>query len=195
MRSRPDPLAEVQRLLSRAEVEESHDATAATLACADAQGRPSARIILVKTIDHLGVTFYTNLESRKAQELTLNPQAALCLYWPTLQKQVRIEGPVEPVSDREADAYFDSRPRGSQIGAWASKQSEPLASRRLLVMRFLKMQARFAGQPVPRPPFWGGFRLIAERIEIWHNQLHRLHDRFLYERHPDHGWTVRRLFP
>jgi len=191
----PDPLAEVRRLLSRAQIEESHDATVATLATADAIGRPSARIVLVKNIDAAGVTFYTNLESRKAIDLKVNPQAALCIYWPTLHKQVRMEGHVQAVTEEEAETYFASRPRGSQIGAWASKQSEPLASRRELVARYLRLQARFAGQPVHRPPFWGGYRLIADRIEIWHNQLYRLHDRFLYERKAERGWTVQRLYP
>ena len=191
----PKPLAEVSRLLSRAHIEESHDATAATLATVDAAGQPSARIVLIKVIDASGVTFYTNLESRKALELEANPHAALCIYWPTLHKQVRIEGEVEAVTEREADEYFASRSRGSQIGAWASQQSEPLASRRELVSRYLKAQARFAGQSVPRPPFWGGYRLIADRIEIWHNQLYRLHDRFLYERQVEGEWTERRLYP
>lgn len=181
--------------MSRAHEEESHDATAATLATADAEGRPSSRIVLIKDIDEAGITFYTNLESRKAHELRANPRAALCIYWPTLHKQVRVEGEVEAVSDTEADAYFASRPRGSQIGAWTSQQSEPLASRRDLVKRFLKTQARFAGQSVPRPPFWGGYRLVADRIEIWHNQLYRLHDRFEFQRQADGGWTVQRLFP
>ncbi|NHZ73248.1 MAG: pyridoxamine 5'-phosphate oxidase [Nitrospirae bacterium] len=191
----PNPLAEVSRLLSRAHTEESHDATAATLATVDAGGHPAARIVLIKVIDPSGVTFYTNLESRKAVELEANPNAALCIYWPTLHKQVRIEGEVEAVTEAEADEYFASRPRGSQIGAWASQQSEPLVSRRKLVSRYLKAQARFAGQSVPRPPFWGGYRLIADRIEIWHNQLYRLHDRFLYERQVEGEWTERRLYP
>jgi pyridoxamine 5'-phosphate oxidase len=191
----PDPLAEVWRLLSRARDKESHDATAATLATANAAGRPSARIVLIKDINEVGATFYTNLESRKARQLRANPHAALCIYWPTLHKQVRIEGEVETVTDEEADAYFASRPRGSQIGAWASQQSEPLGSRRELVADFLKTQTRLAGQPVLRPPFWGGYRLIADRIEIWHNQLYRLHDRFLYQRQAQGGWTEQRLYP
>jgi pyridoxamine 5'-phosphate oxidase len=195
MTKSPDPLSEVARLLTRAHEEESHDATAATLATADTEGRPSARIVLIKDIDEAGISFYTNLDSRKARDLRANPRAALCIYWPTLHKQVRVEGEVELVSDVEADAYFTSRPRGSQIGAWASKQSKPLASRRDLVKAFLRAQARFAGQHVPRPPFWGGYRLVAERIEIWHNQLYRLHDRFLYQRQAEGDWTLQRLYP
>jgi pyridoxamine 5'-phosphate oxidase len=195
MSKSPDPLSEVARLLTRAHEEESHDATAATLATADTEGRPSARIVLIKDIDEAGITFYTNLDSRKAHDLRANPRAALCIYWPTLHKQVRVEGEVKTVGDAEADAYFTSRPRGSQIGAWASKQSEPLDSRRDLVKGFLGAQARFAGQRVPRPPFWGGYRLVAERIEIWHNQLYRLHDRFLYQRQAEGAWTVQRLYP
>jgi pyridoxamine 5'-phosphate oxidase len=190
-----DPLAEASRLLSRAHSEESHDATAATLATADSGGRPAARIVLIKDIDAGGVTFYTNLESRKARDLQVNPYAALCIYWPTLHKQIRIEGKVEAVSEAAADDYFASRPRGSQIGAWASRQSEPLSSRRELVGRFLKAQARFAGQPVLRPAAWGGFKVLADRVEIWHNQLYRLHDRFLYERQDDGEWREQRLYP
>lgn len=191
----PDPLAEVLRLLSQAHDTESHEGTAATLATVDTAGRPSARIVLIKEIDAVGVTFFTNLESRKAHELRSNPHAAVCIYWPTLHKQVRLEGEVEALTEQEADAYFSSRPRGSQIGAWASQQSEPLPSRRELVSEYLKTQARFAGQAVPRPPFWGGYRLIAVRVEIWHNQLHRLHDRFLYQRQADGSWTQQRLYP
>ncbi len=195
MSKAPDPLSEVARLLSRAREEEPHDATAATLATTGADGQPSARIVLIKDIDQVGITFYTNLQSRKAEELATNPRAALCIYWPTLHKQVRIEGHAEPVDEAEADAYFASRPRGSQLGAWASQQSEPLESRRQLVKRYLKAQARFAGQPIPRPPFWGGYRLIANRIEIWHNQLYRLHDRFLFQRQAEGDWSMERLYP
>jgi pyridoxamine 5'-phosphate oxidase len=190
-----DPIAEYRVLFSRAlELEGEKDATAATLATVDAGGQPTARVILIKHVDEQGFVFYTNLESRKSRELRANPRAALCIYWTSLDKQYRVEGSVTSVADREADEYFASRPRGSQIGAWTSKQSAPLASRQELMARYLKIQARFAGKTVPRPSFWGGLRLEPQRIEIWHNQRFRLHDRFLYLREGD-SWTVRRLYP
>jgi len=191
----PDPIAEYGVLFSRAlKLEGEKDATAATLATVDANGQPAARVILIKHVDDQGFVFYTNLESRKSRELSANPRAALCIYWTSLDKQYRVEGSVTSVPDREADEYFASRPRGSQIGAWTSKQSAPLASRQELMARYLKIQARFAGKTVPRPSFWGGFRLVPERIEIWHNQRFRLHDRFLYLREGD-SWSVGRLYP
>jgi pyridoxamine 5'-phosphate oxidase len=189
-----DPIAEFGVLFQRAQEQEGEDATAATLATADDSARPSARVVLIKHFDQRGFVFYTNLESRKARELQSNPHAALCIYWPSIDKQVRVEGMVELVSDEEADTYFSSRPRGSQIGAWTSKQSQELASRKELLARYLKIQARFAGRRVPRPTFWSGYRLVPERIEIWHNQAHRLHDRFLFLRQ-DSGWNRRRLYP
>lgn len=190
-----DPIAEFHELFARALLKEGEkSATAATLATADSRARPAARVVLVKSVDDSGFVFYTNLGSRKARELRDNPRAALCFYWSSLDKQYRVEGQVEGLSESEADAYFATRPRGSQIGAWTSKQSEPLSSRRELVKRYLKYRARFAGQPVTRPPFWGGYRLVPERVEIWHNQPHRLHDRFLYQRQAG-GWSLQRLYP
>jgi pyridoxamine 5'-phosphate oxidase len=195
MTSNPDPIAEYHDLFERAlRLEGEKCATAATLATADLDARPAARVVLIKHVDQRGFVFYTNLESRKSNELQHNPRVALCIYWSSLDKQVRVEGTVEAVSETEADAYFDSRPRGSQIGAWTSKQSAPLASRKELMTRYLKIQARFAGRTVPRPSFWGGFRVVPDRIEIWHNQTHRLHDRFLYLR-TDDGWSLQRLYP
>ena len=195
MTKNPDPIAEYQDLFARALQQEGDKcATAATLATADNEARPAARVVLIKHVDVRGFVFYTNLESRKSNELRHNPRVALCIYWSSLDKQVRVEGVVEPVSDGEADAYFDSRPRGSQLGAWTSKQSAPLASRKELMTRYLKIQARFAGKGVPRPSFWGGFRVVPDRMEIWHNQTHRLHDRFLYLR-TDDGWSEQRLYP
>ncbi len=194
MTTRADPLAEFHQLLERARAGEPGDATACSLATADADGRPSNRMVLLKHADERGFVFFTNHASRKAAELAANPRAALCFYWPTLERQVRVEGPVERIDDAESDAYFASRARRSQIGAWASRQSAPLASRTELVARFARFEAKFAGREVPRPEFWGGYRLAAERIEIWHNQIHRLHDRFLYL--PDEGgWTRQRLYP
>lgn len=194
MTSVADPLGEIRELFNRAQREEAHDATAAVLATADLDARPAARVILLKRIDERGFVFYTNLESRKARELRVNPRAALCIYWASIAKQVRVEGTVQIVEEDEANVYFASRERGSQLGAWISRQSEPLRSRGELMRAFLKMQARFAGRAVPRPPFWGGYRLVADRIEIWHNQLHRLHDRFLYLK-TETGWSVERLYP
>lgn len=195
MSSGIDPIAEYHDLFARAlEQEGEKCATAATLATADLDARPTARVVLIKHVDRRGFVFYTNLQSRKAHELRANPRAALCVYWSSLDKQYRVEGEVVAVSDQESDDYFGSRPRGSQIGAWTSKQSEPLASRQELMARFLKTQARFAGRSVPRPEFWGGFRMVPDRIEIWHNQRYRLHDRFLYLRQDDR-WTVQRLYP
>jgi pyridoxamine 5'-phosphate oxidase len=195
MTSVADPIAEYQELFASALQQEGEKrATAATLATAGRDARPSARVVLIKHVDQRGFVFYTNLESRKAQQIRDNPYGALCVYWSSLDKQVRAEGRIETIPESESDAYFASRPRGSQLGAWTSKQSEPLASRQELLSRYLKTQARFAGRTVTRPPFWGGFRLLPERIEIWHNQLHRLHDRFLYLRNGE-GWSVERLYP
>jgi pyridoxamine 5'-phosphate oxidase len=194
MTTSPDPIAEFQSSFERARRRETSDPTAAALGTCDHRGRPAVRMVLLKAVDPRGFVFYTNFESRKAKELDENPWAALCFHWPVLAEQVRIEGPVETVEEAEANAYFASRERGSQVGAWVSKQSQPLTSRAELVARYAKTQARFAGKEVPRPPFWGGYRLRPERIEMWFNQLHRLHDRRLYL-HTDQGWTLQRLYP
>lgn len=189
-----DPIVEFRQLLERAKSSEAGDATACCLATADAQGRPAARMVLLKGVDDAGFVFFTNYTSRKADELEANPTAALCFYWSSLDRQVRVEGPVSRLSAAASDAYFASRPRGSQIAAWASKQTRPLASRAELVARVARYEARFLGRQVPRPDFWGGYRLAPKRIEIWHNQLYRLHDRFVY--HPTAtGWERRRLYP
>ncbi|MDH3746467.1 MAG: pyridoxamine 5'-phosphate oxidase [Acidobacteriota bacterium] len=189
-----DPIGEFKELLDRAKREETHDATAMTLATSDAAGRPSARMVLLKQVDERGFVFFTNYGSRKARELQANPRAALCIYWPNLAKQVRVEGLVERLPVSESDAYFASRSRHSRLGALASRQSEPLESRKVLLARYLELQTKYAVGAVPRPDFWGGYRLEPDRIEIWHNQLHRLHDRFLYERFEDR-WRRSRLYP
>lgn len=171
------------------------DATAATLATADrTTGRPSARFVLIKELDARGFVFYTNLESRKARELDANPQAALCFYWTSTNDQVRAEGRIERVTDAEADTYFATRPRGSQIGAWASPQSRPLASHDELDGSVREVEARFAGQAIPRPAFWGGYRLLPDRIEFWKRGEFRLHDRTLYVREGE-GWRIVHLYP
>ena len=167
---------------------------AMTLATADAAGRPSARTVLLKAYDRHGFVWYTNFESRKAKDLEANPFAALLFWFDRLERQVRIEGKVERVADAVADAYFASRPRASQIGAWASPQSQPIADRAALDARQSAAEARFAGGPVPRPPHWGGLRLVPDALEFWQGGSARLHDRFRFERTGD-GWQRRRLAP
>jgi pyridoxamine 5'-phosphate oxidase len=188
-----DPIARFRALFEKAQAVEPHDATATTLATADARGRPSARMVLLKGADERGFLFFTNRESRKGHELAANPFAALCVHWPASQQQVRVEGRVELASDAESDAYFASRPRESQIGAWASHQSAPLASREELEARVRELEAHWPGA-VPRPPHWGGYRLVPDRIELWFAGAGRLHDRFAYERAGD-AWTMTRLNP
>jgi pyridoxamine 5'-phosphate oxidase len=180
--------------LDRAMAEGVAEPTAFTLATADAAGRPSARMLLLKGFDEAGFVFYTNLESRKAGELAANPFAALCFFWQPLELQVRIEGPVERVGGDEADAYYASRPRGSRIGAWASSQSRPLGSYDELMERVRSYEARFPGDEIPRPPHWSGFRLDPERIEFWRGRPDRLHERERFDRDGD-GWRVTRLYP
>ena len=170
------------------------DTAPAALATADASGHPSLRVILIRGVDARGFAFYTNYESRKAHELTANPRAALCQHWPTLEEQIRIEGSVEKVSAAESDAYFASRPRESQIGAWASDQSRALESRQVLEARIRDVEARFNGVAATRPPFWGGFRVIPQTIEFWYGRSGRLHDRLLYTRTAS-GWITSWLFP
>jgi len=167
---------------------------AMTLATVSEQGVPSARMVLLKSFDEGGFTFYTNYGSRKALELEANPRAALVIHWALLQRQVRIEGSVMRVSEKESDSYFATRPRGSQLGAWASDQSTDLPDRSRLVERFRESKARFEGASVPRPPYWGGFRVAPERMEFWQGRSDRLHDRLVFVR-GDGGWDVSRLYP
>lgn len=190
-----DPIELFRRWLSEAEHSEPNDANAAALATADAQGRPSVRMVLLKGVDAAGFVFYTNLESRKGRELAENPNAAMCFHWKSRRRQVRVEGPVEPVSEAEADAYFASRPRGSQIGAWASQQSRPLSGRFELERRIGEYAARFGLGKVPRPPHWSGFRIRPAAVEFWEDRPFRLHDRFVYQREEDGTWRVEQLFP
>ena len=169
---------------------------AMTLATADAQGRPSARMVLLKDYDERGFTFFTNYESRKARELEENPRAALILHWAVLERQVRIEGTVERVSEEESFAYFRTRARGSRIGAWASEQSRPLEDRQDLEERVRQVEARFKGEEVPLPPFWGGYRVVPHVMEFWQGRVSRLHDRWVFRRpDPEASWELERLYP
>jgi pyridoxamine 5'-phosphate oxidase len=189
-----DPLDLFRAWYDEARETELNDSNAVALATADAQGRPSVRMVLLKGYDQRGFVFYTNREGRKAGDLAANPHAALLFHWKSLRRQIRIEGPVEEVTDQEADAYFATRGRDSQLGAWASDQSRPLDSRETFEARFGDTQRRFDGQAVPRPPHWGGYRVAAERIEFWQDRAHRLHERRLFVRDGD-GWREGLLYP
>ena len=189
-----DPLVLFGRWLRAAEASEPNDPEAMCLATADARGRPAARMVLLKEADARGFVFYSHRDGRKGLELDANPFAALCFHWKTLRRQVRVEGRVERVSDAESDAYYASRARVSRLGAWASRQSRPLADRVELEAGVAAAEARFPGDDVPRPQHWGGFRLVPDRVEFWRDMPHRLHDRLVFERAGD-GWTTGRLFP
>ena len=191
--SSANPITEFLSAIERA-ANRQVDTASAALATADTSGRPSVRMVLVRGADDRGFVFHTNYNSRKAQELIANPQAALCFHWHTLEEQIRIEGAVERLADEESDTYFASRPRGSQLGAWASRQSNVLPTRETLEEEYRETERRFEGGPVPRPPYWGGFRIVPQRIEFWYGRPDRLHDRLLYVRHGD-DWTIRRLYP
>jgi pyridoxamine 5'-phosphate oxidase len=188
-----EPLAPFRRWLDEAWKGEPN-AHAMTLATSALDGRPSARVVLLKGLDQRGFVFYTNIESRKSTELAANPHAALCFLWKSLNRQVRVEGAVEAVGDDEADAYFATRPRDSQIGAWASDQSRPLESRDELERRVEAFARRFEAGAVPRPPYWSGLRVVPQRVEFWQERRSRLHDRHLFVRERT-GWRRERLFP
>lgn len=192
-----EPFRRFGELLERAAASDIREPTAMALATASAEGRPSARMVLLKGFDEHGFVFYTNLESRKAADLAANPFAALCFHWQPLEVQVRIEGRVELVTDEEADAYYASRARGSRIGAWASRQSTQLDAYETLVARVAEYEEKYAGADVPRPPFWSGYRVIPDRIEFWFGRPSRLHERELYllaEGDPPR-WTKELLYP
>ena len=189
-----DPFARFAEWFAEAHASEPNDPNAMALATATPDARPSVRIVLLKAWDARGFVFYTNLESRKGRELAANPHVQLDLHWKSLRRQVRIDGRAELVADAEADAYFATRARDSQLGAWASEQSRPLADRATFEARFAAVEARFAGGDVPRPPHWSGWRVVPERIEFWQDREYRLHDRLLFTRHGS-GWVTSALFP
>jgi pyridoxamine 5'-phosphate oxidase len=190
----PDPLRQFQHWFDQALNAGLIEPNAMTLATATPDGKPSARMVLLKGVNAGGFVFFTNYESRKGLELTANPWAALVFYWPELERQVRIEGRVERVAPEESDAYFVSRPNGNRIGAWASRQSAVISSRAELEQRVAELEARYADRDIPRPPYWGGFRVIPDMIEFWQGRPNRMHDRLRYRRAND-GWIIERLSP
>jgi pyridoxamine 5'-phosphate oxidase len=189
-----EPITRFQELFARAQKDEVTDATAAALGTATMHGRPSVRMVLLKDFDVSGFVFYTNYQSRKAAELESNSQAALTLYWPAMNVQVRVEGTVDRVTAEESDAYFDSRPVGHRLGAWSSDQSRAIESAEALAGKFQEVEARFKDREVPRPAYWGGYRITPESIEFWFGREDRMHERELYTR-AGNGWTVKLLQP
>ena len=186
-----DPITEFQNAIERAKAHQV-DTAPVVLATTDGAGHPSARLVLLRGVGPGGFVFFTNYNSRKGRELAASPHAALCFYWSSLDEQIRVEGSVERVSAEESDVYFAGRPRGSQLGAWASDQSEVLPSREMLEEKYREIERRFGGRTVERPPFWGGFRLIPVRIEFWYGRPDRLHDRVVYVRDGTF-WRIERL--
>lgn len=189
-----DPIARFNEWFAEARATEASDPTAMALATAGIDGAPSVRMVLLKHADERGFVFYTNLESPKCADLRANPRAALCFHWAKLERQVRVDGRVEPVSDTEADAYFATRPRLSQLGAWASRQSQPIAGRFVLEQAVAAVALRFPFGTVPRPPYWSGWRVVPEKIEFWHQRPFRHHDRERCTR-DERGWRSEWLFP
>lgn len=190
------PLALFEHWFKLAKEKEPHDPNAMALATVDADGAPDVRMVLLKDFGADGFTFYSNSESAKGQQLAANPCAALCFYWKSLRRQVRLRGPIKAVSGEEADAYFQSRDRGARLGAWASQQSRPLPDRLALEKRVAEFALKFGIGTVPRPPYWGGYRLAPLSIEFWRDRPFRLHDRLVFTRTaPDAAWTKARLFP
>ena len=193
--SAADPIAMFKEWLAEAEAKEDNNPTAMSLATADAEGVPSVRMVLLKGLDERGFVFYTNSDSRKGSELAANPNASLCFHWKSMMKVVRVDGAVEKVSSADADAYFKSRSRGSQIGAWASKQSQPLDNRFELEKRIAAFTKKYSMGEVPRPDFWEGYRVVPRRIEFWSEGTFRLHDRVVYTTKENGEWVNQRLYP
>jgi len=190
-----EPIRLFSEWLQDAERSEPNDPNATALATVDADGMPDVRMVLLKGFDERGFVFYTNFESAKGQEILSSMKAAMCFHWKSLRRQVRIRGPVEKVTDEEADAYYASRPRGSRIGAWASKQSRPLEGRFALEKAVAEYTAKFAVGEIPRPAYWSGFRIVPTSIEFWHDRPFRLHDRILFKRESGGNWSKTRLYP
>ncbi len=191
----PDPIEQFHEWFDEALSANLHEPNAMTLATALPDARPSACVVLLKGYDERGFVFYTNHEGRKARELEENPHCALVFYWGELERQVRIEGRASRISEEESDAYYASRPRGSQLGAWASEQSRPVERRDLLEQRLRELEDEYEGRKIPRPPFWGGYRVEPEAIEFWQGRENRLHDRLLYRHSDGRGWRIERLQP
>src|SRR5437660_227381 len=191
----PNPIKQFGNWFTAAIEAGIRDVNAMSLATATADGRPSVRIVLLKEFDHDGFVFFTNYQSEKGRQLEANPHAALAFYWIELDRQIRVSGTVEKTSHGESERYFHSRPPGSQLGAWASRQSEVLDARRVLDARMAEITERFADKPIPLPPHWGGFRLKPDTIEFWQGRPDRLHDRFRYTRQADSSWLIDRLAP
>jgi pyridoxamine 5'-phosphate oxidase len=190
----PDPIKQFQRWFDAALDANLHEPNAMTVATATPKGHPSVRVVLLKGFDERGFVFYTNYEGRKAGELENNPRCALLFYWGELERQVRVEGRTIRVSGEESDAYYASRPRGSRLGALASRQSRPVEDRTILEQRLRRLKEEYEGREVPRPPYWGGFRVAPETIEFWQGRENRLHDRLIYRR-DNGGWKIERLQP
>ncbi len=190
----PDPIEQFRKWFDEALAADLHEPNAMTLATATPDGKPSARVVLLKGFDARGFVFYTNYEGRKGRELAENPRAALVFYWGELERQVRVEGRVWRVLEEESDAYYASRPRGSRLGAWASAQSRSVERRELVEERLRELEREYTGREVPRPPFWGGYRVEPEEIEFWQGRENRLHDRLVYRWSSD-GWRIERLQP
>jgi pyridoxamine 5'-phosphate oxidase len=191
----PDPIEQFATWFSTAVNTGLPDANAIALATATPDGKPSVRIVLLKGFDQRGFVFFTNYQSDKGRELVANSQAAFVIYWVQLERQIRVAGRVEKTSRAESQVYFHSRPRGSQLGAWVSHQSEVIDARRILEARLAEMTERFAGVEIELPPHWGGYRIVPEALEFWQGRANRLHDRFRYTRQPDGSWTIDRLAP
>jgi pyridoxamine 5'-phosphate oxidase len=190
----PDPIVQFHEWFETVIDADLHEPNAMILATASTDGKPSARTILLKGYDERGFVFYTNYEGRKANEIEANPICALLFYWGELERQVRIEGRVSRLSGEESDAYFAGRPRGSRLGAWASEQSRPVEDRSVLEERVRALEAEYEGREIPRPPFWGGYRVEPDTIEFWQGRENRLHDRLVYRRE-DGAWRIERLQP
>lgn len=191
----PNPFQQFQIWFDQALSAQLLEPNAMTLATVTAEGKPSARVVLLKHFDEQGFVFYSNYHSRKGQELGQNPWAALVFWWASLERQVRIEGWVEQVSEQESDAYFYSRPWGSRLGAWASEQSQVVSDRQVLEQRLVELEQQYQDKEIPRPPHWGGYRLVPIAIEFWQGRPNRLHDRLSYHRLEDGNWQIERLSP